>query len=582
MTTTSRDDLQICEILVKHGHLHREQIDEALELQKIKPKRIGQILLDLGYIEEDHLLEALSEQFGLTFDKEMTEHIDSSLTTKVPIAFIREYHMVPYRKNGNGFVVALNDPVNLLPLDDLRLLLGGPVEPVLCRSGDIQTVIDNYFDQQGENAADMLDSIVLDGEEADEIHSIDLMESDRDLLDLANEAPIIKLINLLISGAVKERASDIHVEPYEREVQVRYRIDGVLYQKFNIPKSQQAAVVSRIKIMARLNIAEHRLPQDGRIKIRLSGKEIDIRVSVIPVQHGERVVMRILEKGSFLFGLEELGMARQDYELMDRLVKSSHGIILVTGPTGSGKSTTLYACLQRVLSPDINVITVEDPVEYQMGGVGQIEVKPKIGLTFAQALRSILRQDPDVILVGEIRDHETADMAVHASLTGHLVFSTLHTNDSAGAITRLINMGIEPFLVTSSTVAILAQRLVRRICPKCREPYEPELESLLELGLSAEEAKGKLVYRGKGCDACQGRGYYGRTGIFELLVMTPHVQNLVLRGTDSNAVKREARKYGMRTLREDGAAKVLNGVSTIEEVLRVTRDDLFEEIEAAE
>jgi general secretion pathway protein E len=327
-----------------------------------------------------------------------------------------------------------------------------------------------------------------------------------------------------------------------------------------------------------LNIAEHRLPQDGRIKIRLSGKEIDIRVSIIPTAYGERVVMRILEKGTFLFGLEELGMDRHDYELIDKLIQSSHGILLVTGPTGSGKSTTLYASLQRVNSPDKNIITVEDPIEYQMAGISQIQVRPKIGLTFAAGLRSILRQDPDIILVGEVRDLETAEMAIQASLTGHLVFSTLHTNDSAGAITRLVNMGIEPFLVSSSTIAILAQRLVRRICKHCRESYEPEIESLLELGISREEAQGKLVYRGRGCDKCQGRGYYGRTGIFELLVMTPRVQDMTLKGADSNVIKREAKRHGMRTLREDGASKVLQGVSTIEEVLRVTRDDFVEEV----
>ena len=353
----------------------------------------------------------------------------------------------------------------------------------------------------------------------------------------------------------------------------RYRIDGVLYEKFSIPKSQQAAVISRIKIMANLNIAEHRLPQDGRIKIRLSGKEIDIRVSIIPTAHGERVVMRILEKGNFLFSLEQLGMCRHDYELVDKLILSSHGIILVTGPTGSGKSTTLYAALQRVNSPDKNIITVEDPIEYQIPGIGQIQVRPKIGLTFAMGLRHILRQDPDVILVGEIRDHETAEMAVQASLTGHLVFSTLHTNDSAGAITRLVNMGIEPFLVTSSTISIMAQRLVRRICQHCREAYTPEAASLAELGISPDTLQDGKVFRGVGCVKCQNRGYHGRTGIFELLAMTPEIQELALKGADSNTIKREARKQGMRTLREDGAYKVTQGVSTIEEILRVTRDD---------
>lgn len=565
----------LCEILLEMGCIHKEQVSEALELQKIRPKRIGQVLMDMGYVREDDVLEALGRQFDIPFEKDISGEIDASLTTRVPISFIRENEMVPFARNGNAFRIAIRDPVNLMPLDDLRLLLGGPVAPVLCREAEIRAIIDSYFDQHGESASDMIETITS-SEDKDTI-SID-SETDRDLLDLANEAPIIKLINLMISGAIKERASDIHVEPFEREVVVRYRIDGVLYQRFTAPKSQQAAVVSRIKIMARLNIAEDRLPQDGRIKIRLSGKEIDIRVSVIPVQNGERVVMRILEKGSFLMGLEELGMGRQDYDLMGRLIKNSHGIMLVTGPTGSGKSTTLYAALQRVLSPDINVITVEDPVEYQMAGVGQIEVRPKIGLTFASALRSILRQDPDVVLVGEIRDYETAEMAVHASLTGHLVFSTLHTNDSAGALTRLVNMGVEPFLVTSSTIAILAQRLIRKICPHCKMPVEADPDSLVELGVRATEFIGKQLYHGKGCGQCQDRGYFGRTGIFELLVMVEKIQEMTLKGEDSNALKREACRQGMRSLREDGMKRVIDGISTIEEVLRVTRDDFLEEI----
>lgn len=576
----SKQDTELGQILLELGFVHQEQIDEAIELQKIRPKRLDEILQDLGYVDEDQLLEVFGRQFDIPFEHNILKQVDPSLTTKVPINFIREYHMVPYRQNGSSYYVAINNPMNLLPLDDLRLLLGGPVTPVLCRKEEIQAIIDSYFDQQGESAADMIGTIAMDDDDENGYKTLDVLDSERDLLDLANEAPIIKLINLLISGAVKERASDIHVEPFEREVRVRHRIDGVLYEKFTIPKSQQAAVTSRIKIMASLNIAEHRLPQDGRIKIRLSGKEIDIRVSVVPVAFGERVVMRILEKGNFLFSLEQLGMAKQDYELVDKLITYSHGIILVTGPTGSGKSTTLYAALQRVNSPDKNIITVEDPIEYQMPGIGQIQVRPKIGLTFAAGLRHIVRQDPDVILVGEIRDHETAEMAIQASLTGHLVFATLHTNDSAGSITRLINMGIEAFLVTSSTIAIMAQRLVRQICRDCREPYTPNKESLRDLGVPADQAKDIVLYRGRGCEKCQDRGYFGRTGIFELLVMTPRVQELTLKGTDSNVIKREAMKHGMRTLREDGAAKVLQGVSTIEEVLRVTRDDIVDEIMA--
>ncbi|MFP4501471.1 MAG: type II secretion system ATPase GspE [Candidatus Hydrogenedentota bacterium] len=567
---------QLCEILIRNGNIHLEQVTEALELQKIRPKRIGEILLDLGYANEEDVLRALSEQFEIPFQPSIRDEVDSALTTKVPINFIREYHMVPYKQNGAAYYVAVNDPVNLLPLDDLRLLLGGPVLPILTPKEEIQSIIDTYFDQAGENAAEMIGSLTVDGDDGETVHSLDTIESERDLLDLANEAPIIKLINLVISGAVKERASDIHIEPFEHEVRVRYRIDGVLYEKFNVPRSQLAAVVSRVKIMANLNIAEHRLPQDGRIKIRLSGKEIDIRVSVIPIAHGERVVMRILDKGSFLLSLEELGMDKRDHEMVDRLIQTSHGIMLVTGPTGSGKSTTLYAALQRVNSPDKNIITVEDPIEYQIPGISQIQVRPKIGLTFAAGLRSILRQDPDVILVGEIRDIETAEMAVQASLTGHLVFSTLHTNDSAGAITRLVNMGIEPFLVTSSTIAIQAQRLVRRVCSSCRQAYTPQAESLRELGVPPDRIEGQQVWQGAGCEVCSDRGYRGRTGIFELLVMTPHVQSMALEGVDSNVIKREARKDGMRTLREDGAEKVLKGVTTVEEVLRITRDELLE------
>ena len=564
------------EILLRLGFSHQEQINEALELQKLRPKRIGEVLMDLGYNDEDHVLQALSDQFDVPFDAELEKSMDSSLAVKVPINFIRQYYMVPSRQIGSHYQVAVNDPVNLLPLDDLRMLLGAPVVPVLCRRNVVQRVIDTYFDQQGENAAAMIDNITYAGDDDTEILNLDIVESERDLMDLANEAPIIKLINLLISGAVKERASDIHVEPFEREVRVRYRIDGMLYEKFTVPKSQQAAVVSRVKIMANLNIAEHRLPQDGRIKIRLSGKEIDIRVSVIPVAYGERVVMRILEKGSFSFGLEQIGMDPHDYNLLDKLIKSSHGIVLVTGPTCSGKSTTLYSVLQRVSSAEKNIITVEDPIEYQMPGIGQIQVHEKIGLTFAAGLRSILRQDPDIVLVGEIRDHETAEMAIQASLTGHLVFATLHTNDSASAITRLVNMGIEPFLVSSSTVAIMAQRLIRRLCEHCKVAYEPEVESVLELGVTAEEAYGRTVYKPGGCEKCLGRGYRGRMGIFEVLVMTPKIQKLTVSGADSNVLKREAKREAMRTLREDGASKVFQGFSTIEEVLRVTREDVEE------
>jgi len=570
---------QLCEILERKGKLDPDQVREAFELKKLRPKRIADILIDLGYIDEEELLEAVGEQFGIPVQPELNGDVDAALTTKAPINFIREYYMVPFKHQNGVYYAAINDPANLLALDDLCLLLGGPVLPVLCKRSSIQKIIDSYFEQQGENAAEMIDSITMGDDEEGKVHSLDNIESERDLLDLANEAPIIKLINLLITGAIKDRASDIHLEPFEKEVRVRYRVDGVLYEKFTVPRSQQAAVVSRVKIMANLNIAEHRLPQDGRIKIRLSGREVDIRVSIIPIAHGERVVMRILEKGSFVFSLEKLGMGERDHHLLQKLITSSHGIILVTGPTGSGKSTTLYSALQQVNSPDKNIITVEDPIEYQISGIGQIQVRPKIGLTFAAGLRSILRQDPDIILVGEIRDHETAEMAVQASLTGHLVFSTLHTNDSAGAITRLVNMGIEPFLVTSSCIAIQAQRLVRKLCPHCKRPHLPEPETLVELGLAPNDPRVANICEGVGCKQCADRGYSGRNGIFELMVMTPGIQELALQGVDSNVIKREARRQGMRTLREDGAERVLMGQTTIEEIMRVTRDELMEEVE---
>lgn len=570
--------MKIGEILLQLGRVHPDQVEEALAFQRALAEsgkrqsipRIGQILLDRGFVVEEDILEVLGLQSGIPVRFHIGSEAEPALLQKVPLPFIRTYRIAPIKMDGDTCLVAMCDPLNTAPLDDVRLLLECPVSPVLCSSNDVQSLIDSYFDQYEGQASEFAEEIAA-GEEGE--ISFDLKDVDRDLLDLSNEAPIIKLINLMISGAIRDRASDIHVEPFEKHVTVRYRVDGILYEKFDVPKSQHPAVVSRIKIMARLNIAEQRLPQDGRIKILLSGKQIDIRVSVIPVQHGERVVMRILDRGSFLIGLEELGMVEQDYRETDRLIQSTHGIILVTGPTGSGKSTTLYSALQRVRSTETNIITVEDPVEYQLEGIGQIEIKPKIGLSFANALRSILRQDPDVILVGEIRDHETAEMAVHASLTGHLVFSTLHTNDSAGAITRLVNMGIEPFLVTSSTIAILAQRLIRKICVECRTPQDPDPESLRELGTSAAEFGDQVVYHAEGCDACQHRGYFGRTGIFELLPMLPEIQEAVLRGADSHEIKKLGRARGMRTLRDDGTEKVRAGITSIEEVLRVTRDD---------
>ncbi|HVE85915.1 MAG TPA: type II secretion system ATPase GspE, partial [Myxococcales bacterium] len=404
------------------------------------------------------------------------------------------------------------------------------------------------------------------------------LEEPQDLLDTDDEAPIIRLVNSLLFRAAKERASDIHVEPMERELLVRFRIDGVLQEVIKPPKRYQSSILSRVKIMAQLNIAEKRLPQDGRIRIKLAGRDIDIRVSTIPTSFGERIVMRLLDKTATLLDLAEIGMAGDTLKHVDSLIRRSHGIILVTGPTGSGKTTTLYGALARINTPDLNILTVEDPVEYQLKGIGQMAINPKIGLTFATGLRSFLRQDPDVIMVGEIRDKETAEIAIQASLTGHLVFSTVHTNDSAGAVTRLVDMGVEPFLVASSLTAILAQRLVRRVCTDCREEYEPTDEELREIALSRAELQARFgqtrVFRAVGCPACNKNGYRGRTGIYELLVVDDDVRQMVLKNVDSGTIKKTAIHKGMSTLLSDGAHKVALGETTVAEVLSVTQEDL--------
>jgi general secretion pathway protein E len=429
------------------------------------------------------------------------------------------------------------------------------------------SVINFAYDMSRDSAEQVIQG--MQEEDTDQILSE--IEETGDLLDDTSDAPIIKLVNLMLSQAVKDRASDIHIEPTQNRVNIRYRVDGILYDKLSPPKHIQSALISRIKIMAKMNIAEKRLPQDGRIEIRIADKNIDIRVSTIPIAFGERVVMRLLDKSQVLLQVSELGMPTDRLSEFDRLIHSAHGIILVTGPTGSGKTTTLYGALSSINTTDINIITVEDPIEYQMDGIAQIQVNPKIDLTFARGLRSIVRQDPDVILVGEIRDLETAEIAIQSALTGHLVFSTLHTNDSASAVTRLIDMGIEPFLVSSSVIAILAQRLLRVICRDCKEAYVPDVESLRSIGIPPEALAGKKVYRGRGCPSCLNTGFRGRSGIFELMILDDALKSMILKTSDSNAIKRRAVKQGMITLRQDGARKVLSGVTTIEEVFRVTQ-----------
>jgi len=538
-----------------------------------------EILVRKKAIDEIRLLKLLSDHFKIPFWPELPmESINIDFTQNVPIAYLKKHKIVPLI-TAESQVIAVNDPVNFQPADDLRLLLQIPDLPAVLASQDaIAAAINLAYDMSRASAKDYFEEI--SEESADDL--ISEISETADLLDETSDAPIIKLVNLLVSGAIKDRASDIHVEPYSSNLKIRYRIDGILYDILSLPRRIQSPLVSRIKIMAKLNIAEKRLPQDGRIELKIADRLVDVRVSVLPTAFGERVVLRLLDKSSDILLLSDLGMHDERIKLLDRLIKSPYGIILVTGPTGSGKTTTLYAALSTINRPEINIITIEDPIEYQIDGVGQIQVNPKIDLTFAAGLRSIVRQDPDVILVGEIRDRETAEIAIQSSLTGHLVFSTLHTNDAASAVTRLIDMGIEPFLVTSSVVAIIAQRLVRVLCPHCKEVYTPDEETLANLGLTRSVLNNNTFYRKKGCNLCMQTGFRGRTAIFEILVVEDNIKRLVLKTSDANQINELAIRQGMITLQLDGIQKVLSGITTTEEVLRVTRslarkDDIVQE-----
>jgi general secretion pathway protein E len=561
---------RIGDILKETCGLAEETLEKARAVQEQKGGRIGEVLIEQKAITEADLLKALSIQFSLPVLSDLpTEGLNTDFTQVLPIQFLKKYKMIPVVTPNEAWI-AVNDPLAFQAMDDLRLSLGpNGLRTVLAPSSEIISAI-NYAYDVGRDSAEQVIEGMQEEEESDQILSE--IEETGDLLDETSDAPIIRLVNLMLSQAVKARASDIHVEPFQNKLKIRYRIDGILYDKLSPPKRIYSTLVSRIKIMAKLNIAEKRLPQDGRIEIKIGNKNVDIRVSTLPTTFGERVVMRLLDKSNVLLRLSDLGMAQDRLKIVDRLIRTPYGIILVTGPTGSGKTTTLYAALATINNPDINIITIEDPVEYQIEGIGQIHVNPKIGLTFAKGLRSIVRQDPDVILVGEIRDLETVEIAIQSALTGHLVFSTIHTNDSAGAVTRLIDMGTEPFLVSSSVIAIMAQRLVRVICSQCKEAYTPDEESLQTIGLTPEMLDGKPLYRGVGCPACLHTGYSGRRGIFELLVFDDAVKSLILKTSDSNAIRREAVSHGMVTLRRDGAQRVLDGVTTIEEVFRVTQE----------
>ena len=556
----------IGEILIENCGLSPETLSQGLGIQEEKGGRIGEILIRQKSISETDLLKALGTQFGMDFTPSIpVEELKTDFIETVPIQFLKKHRMLPVITADRSFIVA-NDPLLFQPIDDLKLLMDmNCAEVLLAPHSAILSAINFAYDMSRDSA----EQVIQDMKDEDSESIISAIAGTGDLLDDTSDAPIIRLVNLMLSQAVKDRASDIHIEPTQTSLKIRFRVDGILYDKLSPPKNIQSALTSRIKVMADLNIAEKRLPQDGRIEIKIGNKNIDIRVSTIPIAFGERVVLRLLDKTRILLNVSDLGMPNTSLKDFNRLIHSSHGIILVTGPTGSGKTTTLYAALSTINRADINIITIEDPIEYQIDGIGQIQVNPKIGLTFANGLRSIVRQDPDVILVGEIRDLETAEIAIQSALTGHLVFSTLHTNDSASSVTRIIDMGIEPFLVTSSVIAILAQRLVRVICDCCKEEYNPDPESLESIGLTPGILAGRKIYRGKGCPACLNTGYMGRTGIFELMLITDEIQNLILKTSDANTIKKKAMEQGMVTLSRDGARKVMDGMTTIEEVFRV-------------
>ena len=490
-------------------------------------------------------------------------NIDRSLVKLVPFSYARRFLLLPVRRENGAVIVASSRPDDFQPIDDLRPILNSPVRAVYVEEGILRELINSAYHE------------VAYGEEGTTaIAEISETEETKDLLESSDEAPVVRIVNSLLSKGLQKRASDIHFEPFEKEGKVRFRVDGILHDVQVIPKGLYPSVVSRVKVTAGMNVAEKRLPQDGGIRVRIAGRDLDIRASTIPTAFGERVVLRLLERDSVLIGLSDLGMQPYMLQRYERLITRPHGIILITGPTGSGKTTTLYGSMTSLNALEKNILTVEDPVEYQLKGIGQMQINPKIGLTFSKGLRHILRQDPDIIMVGEIRDRETAEMAIQAALTGHLVLSTLHTNDSAGAVTRLVDMGIEPFLVSSSLVAVVAQRLIRKLCHKCKRRCEPDLTELSAIRITPEDLlSASCIYRNVGCEECMDTGYFGRTAIYELLEVDDDIRKVVLHGGDSGTVRREAQKKGMIDMIADGASKVLQGVTSIEEVLRITQEE---------
>ena len=550
---------QLGDILLEGGLVTQEQLSAAFEEHQRAGRALGRVLVERGVLTEAQLVAALAQQIGLKFVDLSDYPLDGAAVASVPAAVCRRYNALPIGYEDGRLLVAMSDPANVFAIDDIRSLTGAEVKPVVATKADVTGAINRVHRADGD-----LDDLTM---------ALDNTEEDDDLStlkDVVEDAPIVKFVNLLITQAIQDRASDIHIEPTERDLRVRFRIDGVLHEIMRSPKNIQSGVISRLKIMSDINIAERRIPQDGRLSVTVNQKKIDLRVATLPTVWGEKVVMRVLDNSTAMLKLSDLGFRDENYERYAVSFTKPYGMILVTGPTGSGKSTTLYATLNIVSKPEINVITVEDPVEYRIPGINQVQTNTKAGLSFASALRSILRSDPDVVLIGEVRDHETAQIAIEAALTGHLVLSTLHTNDAPSAITRLVEMGIEPFLVGSALDCILAQRLARRLCSKCREAYTPEAETLRQARFPWIEGEPPpTLYRAVGCSACAKTGYKGRLALHEVMPVTEDIERLAVERASAAVIGQVAREQGMTTLRDDGMAKVLGGVTTLEEILRV-------------
>jgi len=565
--------LKIGELLLKAQLITEDQLEKVLEDQKQSGGRVGEHLVKRGFVNEEVILDCLAQQYGVPSINLRHFDIDESIIRLIPADVARKYEFIPVSKTGATLTVAMGDPTNVFAMDDITFITGYRVEPVVASEEALREAIDKYF---GTTHAIELKKVMDDLSTVDET-SLEVLEEEEEmdvaeLEESADQAPVVRLVNLILTDALKRGASDIHIEPYEKSFRVRFRIDGILYEIMNPPLKLKDAISSRIKILAKLDIAEKRLPQDGRIKIKMKfqgkAKELDYRVSTLPTLHGEKIVLRLLDKENLMLDMTKLGFEKHSLKWFEEAIFSPYGMVLVTGPTGSGKTNSLYSAISRINTPETNIMTAEDPVEFQLSGINQVQMKESIGLNFAAALRSFLRQDPNIVLVGEIRDFETAEIAIKAALTGHLVLSTLHTNDAPSTINRLMNMGIEPFLVATSVNLIVAQRLIRRICQKCKEVEDVPVQALLNIGFSESEAPNIQLYKGRGCEVCNQRGYKGRVGLYEVMKVTEDIRELVLSGASAIELRRKALEEGMISLRHSGLQKIRDGITTIEEVVR--------------